>query len=91
MSQEIVKERIFLKKNVKNIILLILFSGFSGCTSTEIGATTGAISGAVIGGNTKGHHNGRRMAIGATLGALAGAGVGHAVQREERPRTGGWE
>ena len=57
----------------------VLALGVAGCTSTQKGATVGAVGGALvgqaIGGNTE------ATLIGAAAGGLAGALIGDAVGR----------
>ena len=49
---------------------------------TKTGALAGAVTGALIGYNTKGHHKGQRAAIGALLGAAAGGAVGYSLDKQ---------
>jgi outer membrane protein OmpA-like peptidoglycan-associated protein len=49
---------------------------------TKTGALAGAITGALIGYNTKGHHKNRRAAIGALAGAALGGGAGYLLDRQ---------
>ena len=81
-------------------MLFVVSSLFSGCTGNEVapnnatqaGAATGALAGAVIGYNTKGHHRGRRAAIGAIAGAATGALIGNAIDENNRQpaNNSGW-
>ena len=49
---------------------------------TKTGAVLGAITGAVIGYNTKGHHKNRRAALGALAGAALGGGTGYLLDKQ---------
>ncbi len=49
---------------------------------TKTGAAVGAITGALIGYNTKGHHKGQRAAIGALAGAALGGGAGYLMDKQ---------
>jgi outer membrane protein OmpA-like peptidoglycan-associated protein len=49
---------------------------------TKTGAATGAVAGALLGYNTKGHHKGRRALIGGLLGAVAGSAIGYSMDEQ---------
>jgi len=49
---------------------------------TKTGALAGALTGALIGYNTKGHHKGQRAAIGALAGAAIGGGAGYMLDKQ---------
>lgn len=49
---------------------------------TKTGALLGAITGAVVGYNTKGHHKSRRAVVGALAGAAVGAGIGYSLDEQ---------
>ncbi len=49
---------------------------------TKTGAVLGAITGAVIGYNTKGQHKNRRAALGALAGAALGGGAGYLLDKQ---------
>jgi surface antigen len=68
-------------KNFLAIVMaLSLSTAIVGCTTTEQGATAGAVGGALvgqaIGGNTK------STLIGAGVGAVAGALIGESMKRK---------
>ena len=49
---------------------------------TKTGALAGALTGAVIGYNTKGHDKGKRAVIGGLLGAAAGGAIGYSLDQQ---------
>ena len=49
---------------------------------TKTGALAGALTGAVIGYNTKGSDKGKRAALGAAVGALAGGAIGYSLDQQ---------
>ncbi len=49
---------------------------------TKTGTVAGALTGAIIGYNTKGHHKNRRAAIGALAGAVLGGGAGYLLDEQ---------
>jgi uncharacterized protein YcfJ len=81
-------------------LVLLSLSLLNGCTGSEVapnnatqtGAAAGALTGAVIGYNTTGHHKGERAAIGAVAGAATGALIGNAIDNNTPPPedTSGW-
>jgi outer membrane protein OmpA-like peptidoglycan-associated protein len=49
---------------------------------TKTGLAGGALAGALLGYNTKGHHKGRRALIGGLLGAAAGGAIGYNLDQQ---------
>lgn len=49
---------------------------------TKTGALAGAVTGALVGYNTKGSHKGRRALIGGLLGTVAGGAIGYTMDQQ---------
>jgi len=56
----------------------------NGMSRTQIGAITGGVLGAIVGGatDTKHTHRGRRMIIGGATGAAIGAAIGYSLDQQ---------
>jgi len=56
----------------------------NGMSKAQIGAITGGVLGAIVGGatDTKHTHRGRRMAIGGAAGAAIGAAIGYSLDQQ---------
>jgi|ThiBioDrversion2_2_1062182.scaffolds.fasta_scaffold03751_13 phage tail tape-measure protein len=65
---------------LKTLVAVLLLAGtVTACTSTQRGATVGALTGAAIGGVTSGNAAG--AVIGAAAGGVAGAVAGNLLGR----------
>ncbi|MDX3925005.1 MAG: glycine zipper domain-containing protein [Shinella sp.] len=60
-------------------VLGLVGLSLASCTSTEKGATIGAVSGAAIGGAVSGDLGG--AIVGGAVGGIAGAAIGHVADR----------
>ncbi|HHB95022.1 MAG TPA: hypothetical protein ENK88_07735, partial [Campylobacterales bacterium] len=95
------KEKLMNKKIFKPIIIssisLLILSGCtvpqgangttsSGLSKAQIGAITGGLLGAVVGGATDTKHTtrGRRIAIGGAAGAAVGAAIGYSLDQQAK-------
>lgn len=65
--------------------VLLVAATLAGCTSTQRGATVGALTGAAIGGVTSGNAAG--AVIGAAAGGVAGAVAGNLLGRSRADPT----